>query len=104
MRMSSIDKGMVCSTRFSISQEEPLPEVSDTCVRLRVRISLLFYFSGFRSKVVTAMLGVVDYLSVSSQISHEVLAAAILILKTSTCRKNDLSRVAALQSGFPQLI
>ena len=43
MRMSSIDKGMVCSTRFSISQEEPLPEVSDTCVRLRVRISLLFF-------------------------------------------------------------
>ncbi|XP_067934462.1 alcohol dehydrogenase-like [Watersipora subatra] len=36
MRIASIEKDMVCSTKFEVSRDEPLPELPSKCVRLRV--------------------------------------------------------------------
>ncbi|KAF6028020.1 hypothetical protein EB796_013667 [Bugula neritina] len=36
VRMTSIDKNMVCSTKFQVSKNEPLPELPASCIRLRV--------------------------------------------------------------------
>ena len=36
VRMASVDKNMVCSTKYRMSQEEPLPELPDCGVRVKV--------------------------------------------------------------------
>lgn len=39
VRMSSVDKNMLCSTRYSISEDEPLPEVPDYGARIQVLLA-----------------------------------------------------------------